>query len=124
MLRWRGSSRFKDAGALNVRLSNRRLEGTTSYVTVSGRASSMERPPVPRLVTWACFGACLALAVRLCREAAKSLEALPQGRARSALEDAAVNGGNGRGGFFSWLRRLLRRDPGTQYGTPSDSSRR
>jgi octaprenyl-diphosphate synthase len=33
---------------------------------------------------------CLALAVRLCREAARSLEALPPGRARSALEDVAA----------------------------------
>ncbi len=48
--------------ALALYLVKRRLEGSTSYVTVSGRASSMERPPVPRLVTWACFGACLALA--------------------------------------------------------------
>jgi octaprenyl-diphosphate synthase len=33
---------------------------------------------------------CLALATRMCREAAKSLEVLPQGRARSALESVAA----------------------------------
>ncbi|HYU21077.1 MAG TPA: iron ABC transporter permease [Chloroflexota bacterium] len=39
-----------------------RLEGSRSYVTVSGRGSSIPRPPVPLKVTWTCFGACLLLA--------------------------------------------------------------
>jgi iron(III) transport system permease protein len=40
-----------------------RLEGRHGYVTVSGRGSSIPRPPVPRAVTWACFSICFALAV-------------------------------------------------------------
>jgi iron(III) transport system permease protein len=40
-----------------------RLEGRHGYVTVSGRGSSMPRPPVPSAVSWTCFGVCLALAV-------------------------------------------------------------
>ncbi len=39
-----------------------RLEGRRSYVTVSGRGSSMPRAPVPSAVSWACFGMCLVLA--------------------------------------------------------------
>jgi iron(III) transport system permease protein len=39
-----------------------RLDGGRSYVTVSGRASSMPRPPVPPALKWACFAACMALA--------------------------------------------------------------
>ncbi len=39
-----------------------RLEGARSYVTVTGRASTIPRPPVPRLVNWLCFAACLILA--------------------------------------------------------------
>jgi iron(III) transport system permease protein len=40
------------------------LEGTRggSVVTVTGRAGSMPRPPVPRAVTMACFAGCLLLA--------------------------------------------------------------
>ena len=48
--------------ALGMYLARLRLEGGRSYVTVSGRASSVPRPPVPRAVTWACFIACLLLA--------------------------------------------------------------
>ena len=39
-----------------------RLEGRASYVTVTGRASSMPRPPQPPALSWACFAACLLLA--------------------------------------------------------------
>src|SRR6058998_516639 len=39
-----------------------RLDGPRSFVTVSGRASSMPRPPVPAVLSWACFVGCLALA--------------------------------------------------------------
>ena len=48
--------------ALLLYLAKLRLEGRRSYVSVTGKASSMPRPPVPRSVSWACFGACLALA--------------------------------------------------------------
>jgi iron(III) transport system permease protein len=48
--------------ALILYVARLRLEGNRSYVTVTGRASSMPRPPVPRSVTWACFVACLLLA--------------------------------------------------------------
>src|SRR3712207_6735732 len=41
------------------------LEGRHGYVTVSGRGSSIPRPPVPAAVTWACFAICLALATLL-----------------------------------------------------------
>jgi iron(III) transport system permease protein len=47
--------------ALILYVARLRLEGNRSYVTVTGRASSMPRPPVPRGVTWACFVACLLL---------------------------------------------------------------
>lgn len=40
-----------------------RLDGGRQYVTVSGRASSMPRPPVPAAVSWAAFAACSALAL-------------------------------------------------------------
>jgi iron(III) transport system permease protein len=40
-----------------------RLDGGRSFVTVSGRASSMPRPPVPVALTWTCFVACLLLSV-------------------------------------------------------------
>src|SRR5205823_4035546 len=42
-----------------------RLDGGRAFVTVSGRASSMPRPPVPRALSAACFFACLALAALL-----------------------------------------------------------
>ena len=48
--------------ALILYVARLRLEGNRSYVTVTGRASSMPRPPVPRGVTWVCFVACLLLA--------------------------------------------------------------
>src|SRR5881296_926477 len=48
--------------ALGLYLAKIRLDGGRSFVTVSGRASSMPRPPVPAAVSWACFAGCLALA--------------------------------------------------------------
>ena len=48
--------------ALGLYVAKIRLDGGRSYVTVSGRASSMPRPPVPRLVTIFSFVACLSLA--------------------------------------------------------------
>ncbi len=39
-----------------------RLEGRRGYVTISGRGSSMPRPPVPPPVTWVCFSLSLVLA--------------------------------------------------------------
>ncbi len=40
-----------------------RLEGRRSYVTVTGRGSSIPRPPVPRVVTWVSFAISLVLTV-------------------------------------------------------------
>ncbi|MCC6175161.1 MAG: iron ABC transporter permease [Chloroflexi bacterium] len=40
-----------------------RLEGQRGYVTVSGRGSSIPRPPVPPALSWACFTVCLLLAI-------------------------------------------------------------
>jgi iron(III) transport system permease protein len=48
--------------AMVMYLIRLRLEGRHGYVTVSGRGSSIPRPPVPQAVTWACFAICLALA--------------------------------------------------------------
>ncbi len=48
--------------ALTLYVAKIRLDGGRSFVTVSGKASSMPRPPVPRAVSGACFAACLALA--------------------------------------------------------------
>ncbi len=48
--------------ALGLYVGKIRLDGGRSFVTVSGRASSMPRPPVPRVVSWACFAGSLALA--------------------------------------------------------------
>ncbi len=48
--------------ALAMYVLHLRLEGGRSYVTVSGKASSIPRPPVPPLVTTSCFIACLILA--------------------------------------------------------------
>lgn len=48
--------------ALVLYFAKVRLDGARSFVTVSGRASSIPRPPVSRGLTWACFAACLALA--------------------------------------------------------------
>src|SRR6266850_4967051 len=47
--------------ALALYVAKIRLDGGRSFVTVSGRASSMPRPPVPPVLTWACFVACLLL---------------------------------------------------------------
>jgi iron(III) transport system permease protein len=49
--------------ALILYVAKIRLDGGRSFVTVSGRASSMPRPPVPAALTWACFLACLLLAI-------------------------------------------------------------
>jgi iron(III) transport system permease protein len=48
--------------ALILYVIRSRLEGTGSFVTISGRAASMPRPPVPRSVSIACFVVCLLLA--------------------------------------------------------------
>jgi iron(III) transport system permease protein len=48
--------------ALILYVARLRLEGKRSYVTVTGRASAMPRPPLPRSVTWTCFVVCLLLA--------------------------------------------------------------
>ncbi len=48
--------------ALVLYIGRLRLEGKRSYVTISGRAASIPRPPVPRAVTVASFVACLLLA--------------------------------------------------------------
>lgn len=48
--------------ALALYLARLRLEGRSSYVTITGRASTIPRPPVPRRVSRACFAACLILA--------------------------------------------------------------
>src|SRR6266849_5790589 len=48
--------------ALGLYLAKVRLDGGRSFVTISGRASSMPRPPVSAAVSRACFLACLALA--------------------------------------------------------------
>jgi iron(III) transport system permease protein len=49
--------------ALILYVGKIRLDGGRSFVTVSGRASSMPRPPVPLALTWTCFVACLLLSV-------------------------------------------------------------
>src|SRR5919198_3785137 len=48
--------------ALALYLAKIRLDGGRSFVTVSGRASSMPRPPVPPALSWGCFVGCLILA--------------------------------------------------------------
>ena len=48
--------------ALTLYVAKVRLDGGRAYVTVSGKASSIPRPPVPRKVSWAAFAACGALA--------------------------------------------------------------
>jgi iron(III) transport system permease protein len=47
--------------ALGLYVGHLRLEGNRSFVTVSGKASSMPRPPVPHLVTWCSFAICTIL---------------------------------------------------------------
>ncbi len=49
--------------ALVLYVAKLRIEGNRSYVTISGRATSIPRPPVPRALTNACFIACSALAI-------------------------------------------------------------
>jgi iron(III) transport system permease protein len=49
--------------ALILYVAKIRLDGGRSFVTVSGRASSMPRPPVPVALKWTCFGLCLALSI-------------------------------------------------------------
>jgi iron(III) transport system permease protein len=44
--------------ALILYVGKLRLDGGRQYVTVSGKASSMPRPPVPRVVSWGAFVAC------------------------------------------------------------------
>jgi iron(III) transport system permease protein len=51
--------------ALVFYLMKLRIEGGRSYVTVGGKATSIPRPPVPRLVSAACFIACLMLAAMI-----------------------------------------------------------
>src|SRR5687768_99907 len=48
--------------ALVLYLAKLRLDGGRQYVTVSGKGSSIPRPPVPAKVSWAAFAACSALA--------------------------------------------------------------
>lgn len=48
--------------AMLLYLARIRLEGQSSFVTVSGRGTSIPRPPVPRVVSWASFAICAALA--------------------------------------------------------------
>ena len=47
--------------ALVLYIVRLRFEGNRSYVTVAGRGSSIPRPPVAPVVSWICFGVCLAL---------------------------------------------------------------
>jgi len=47
--------------AMILYIARLRLLGSRSYITVTGRASSIPRPPVPRIVSAACFVACLIL---------------------------------------------------------------
>lgn len=49
--------------ALVLYFAKIRLDGGRSFITVSGRASSMPRPPVPAALSWACFAACAALSI-------------------------------------------------------------
>ena len=51
--------------ALGLYVAKIRLDGGRAFVTVSGRASSMPRPPVPLGLSATCFVACLALAALL-----------------------------------------------------------
>src|SRR5437773_4713898 len=47
--------------ALVLYVAKIRLDGGRSFITVSGRASSMPRPPVPGWLSSACFAACSVL---------------------------------------------------------------
>ena len=48
--------------ALSLYFAKTGLDRGRSFVTVGGKASSMPRPPVPPMLTRACFAVCLALA--------------------------------------------------------------
>lgn len=48
--------------ALVLYVAKLRLDGGRAYVTVSGKGSSIPRPPVPAKVSWAAFAACSTLA--------------------------------------------------------------
>ncbi len=47
--------------AMILYIARIRLIGTRSYITVTGRTSSIPHPPVPRIVSGVCFVACLLL---------------------------------------------------------------
>jgi len=49
--------------ALVLYVARLRLEGNKSYVTITGKSTSIPRPPVPRAVSIACFVICLLLAL-------------------------------------------------------------
>ncbi len=49
--------------ALLLYVAKLRIEGNRSYVTISGKATSIPRAPVPRALTAACFIACSLLAL-------------------------------------------------------------
>jgi iron(III) transport system permease protein len=49
--------------AIVLYVAKLRLDGGRQFITVSGRASSMPRPPVPAAVSWIGFAACSALAL-------------------------------------------------------------
>lgn len=51
--------------ALVLYVARLRLEGNKSYVTITGKSTSIPRPPVPRVVSMACFIICLSLALVL-----------------------------------------------------------
>lgn len=48
--------------ALILYFGKLRIDGKSSYVTISGKATSIPHPPIPRALTNACFAACLVLA--------------------------------------------------------------
>jgi iron(III) transport system permease protein len=49
--------------ALVLYVAKTRIEGQRSYVTISGRAGTIPRPPVPMVVNVFCFVACSVLAI-------------------------------------------------------------
>jgi len=49
--------------ALALYIAKTRIEGQRSYVTISGRAGTIPRPPVPMIVNVFCFVACSFLAI-------------------------------------------------------------
>src|SRR6266852_5080225 len=86
--------------ALALYVTKIRLDGGRSFVTVSGRASSMPRPPVPATLSWACFAACLALAIliltlnfpQLLTPTMKHFEYITTGTNGTALQNTLVFG--------------------------------